>query len=103
MTQIAEATFYEKINISKLNYILNNPAKYEKQIKEQEKAMRRLNKHYNALAALQKMRENVTIPQEFKGTEFGLLKITYKKAKTPMVSVDGTLIMALVFNHFVPV
>ena len=41
MTQIAEATFYEKINISKLNYILNNPAKYEKQIKEQEKAMRR--------------------------------------------------------------
>ena len=46
MTQIAEATFYEKINISKLNYILNNPAKYEKQIKEQEKAMRRLNKHY---------------------------------------------------------
>ena len=81
MTQIAEATFYEKINISKLNYILNNPAKYEKQIKEQEKAMRRLNKHYNAFAALQKMRENVTIPQEFKGTEFGLLKITYKKGK----------------------
>ena len=58
MTQIAEATFYEKINISKLNYILNNPAKYEKQIKEQEKAMRRLNKHYNAFATLQKMREN---------------------------------------------
>ena len=81
MTQIAGTTFYEKINIAKLNYIINNPAKYEKIIKKQEKAMRRLNKHYNAFAALQKMRENVTIPQEFKGTEFGLLKITYKKGK----------------------
>jgi len=81
MTQIAKTTFYEKINISKLNYIINNPAKYEKQIKAQEKAMRRLNKHYNAFAVLQKMRENVTIPKEWKGTEFGLLKITYKKGK----------------------
>jgi hypothetical protein len=81
MTQIAGTTFYEKINVAKLNYIINNPAKYEKIIKKQEKAMRRLNKHYNAFAALQKMRENVTIPQEFKGTEFGLLKITYKKGK----------------------
>ncbi len=65
--------------------------------------MRRLNKHSNALAASQKMRENVTISKEFKGTEFGLLKIPTKKAKTLMVSVDGTLIMALVFNLFVPV
>jgi hypothetical protein len=81
MIQIARTTFYEKINVAKLNYIINNPAKYEKQIKKQEKAMRRLNKHYNAFAALQKMRENVTIPKEFKGTEFGLLKITYKKGK----------------------
>jgi hypothetical protein len=61
MTQIAGTTFYEKINVAKLNYIINNQAKYEKIIKKQEKAMRRLNKHYNAFAALQKMRENVTL------------------------------------------
>ena len=81
MTQIAGNTFYDKINVAKLNYIINNPAKYEKQIKEQEKDMRRSNKHYNAFAALQKIRENVTVPKEFEGTEFGLLKITYKKEK----------------------
>ena len=81
MIQIAGTTFYEKINIAKLNYIINNPAKYEKKIKKQEKAMRRLNKHYSAFASLQKMRENISIPKEFKGTEFGLLKITYRKCK----------------------
>ena len=56
MTQIVKTTLYEKIIISKLNYIRNNPAKYEKQIKAQEKTMKQLNKHYNAFAVLQKMR-----------------------------------------------
>ena len=39
---IANDPFYEKINLAKLNYIINNPAKYEDTIKEQEKDMRRV-------------------------------------------------------------
>jgi hypothetical protein len=57
MTQIARTTFYEKINVAKLNCVINNPAKNEKIMKKQENAMSRLNKHYNAFASLQKMSE----------------------------------------------
>ncbi len=42
---IGETTFYEKINIYKLDYILKNQSKYEEIIKEQEKDMRRADKH----------------------------------------------------------
>jgi len=34
---IGDTIFYEKINITKLNYILNNRSKYESIITEQEK------------------------------------------------------------------
>ena len=78
---IAETTFYEKINIYKLDYILKNQSKYEEIIKEQEKDMRRTDKHYNAYAVFQKIKENVFIPPEYKDTEFGLIKINYKKGK----------------------
>jgi hypothetical protein len=71
MIQRAGTTFYENINVANLNYIINDPTKFEKQIKAQEKAMGHLNKHYNAFAALQKMRENVTIPNKFKGQNSG--------------------------------
>ena len=80
MTQnIGETTFYEKINIKKLNYILNNRPKYEAIITEQEKEMRRTDKHYNAYAVFQKIKENVFIPNELRDTDYGYLKITYKK------------------------
>ncbi len=42
---IAETTFYEKINICKLDYILKNQSKYEEIIKEQEKDFRRTDKY----------------------------------------------------------
>lgn len=76
---IGETTFYEKINIKKLNYILNNRSKYEAIITEQEKEMRRTDKHYNAYAVFQKIKENVFIPNELRDTDYGYLKITYKK------------------------
>ena len=76
---IAETTFYEKINIYKLDYILKNQSKYEEIIKEQEKDMRRTDKHYNAYAVFQKIKDNVFIPPEYRDTEFGLIKINYKK------------------------
>lgn len=78
---IAETTFYEKINIYKLDYILKNQSKYEEIIKEQEKDMRRSDKHYNAYAVFQKIKESVFIPPEYKDTEYGLIKINYKKGK----------------------
>lgn len=76
-----EDTFYEKINIAKLNYIINNPAKYDDIIKEQEKDMRRTDKNYNAYAVFQKIRNSVIIPDELKGTEYGLIKVEYNKGR----------------------
>jgi hypothetical protein len=73
---IGESVFYEKINIKKLNYILNNRSKYETIITEQEKEMRRTDKNYNAYAVFQKIKENVI---ELDGDDYGYLKITYKK------------------------
>lgn len=76
---IGESVFYEKINVKKLNYIINNRAKYEAIITEQEKEMRRTDKNYNAYAVFQKIKENVFIPNELRDTDYGYLKITYKK------------------------
>ena len=80
---IGETFFYEKINVKKLNYILNNQSKYETIIKEQEKDMRRSDKHYNAYAVFQKIKENVIVDDtnDIEGTEYGYLKITYNKGK----------------------
>lgn len=61
---IGEAIFNEKINIKKLNYIINNRSKYEKIIQEQEKDMRRLDKNYNAYAVFQKIANNCFVPPE---------------------------------------
>ena len=73
MSNIGETTFYEKINLTKLNYIINNPAKYDDIIKEQEKDMRRTDKNYNAYAIFQKIRNSVIIPYDLKDTEYGLI------------------------------
>jgi len=55
MTQINEAAlFYEKINLTKLKYIVNNPSKYEDIIQVQERDMRRYT-NYNAFAVFQKI------------------------------------------------
>lgn len=74
---IGETIFYEIINIKKLNFILANQTKYEYIIKEQEKDMRRFDKHYNAYAVFQKIKENVIVDDN--NNEYGYLKITYKK------------------------
>ena len=81
MSNIGETIFYEKINVAKLNYIINNPAKYEDIIKEQEKDMRRTDKNYNAYAVFQKIRNAIIIPDELKNTEYGLIKVEYSKGR----------------------
>ena len=63
---IAETSFNEKINIYKLYYILKNQSKYEEIIKEQEKDMRRTDKHYNDYAVFQKIKDNVLFPLNIK-------------------------------------
>lgn len=76
---IAETTFYEKINLTKLKHIVNNPQKYKSIIEEQERDMRRHDKHYNAFATFQKIINNCIIPKDLEGTEFALIKVSYKK------------------------
>ena len=79
MTKITEtSTYYEKINLTKLKYILNNPTKYENIIAEQERDMRRY-KNYNAFAVFQKIVSNCFVPKDLEGTEFALLKVSYRK------------------------
>ena len=78
---IGQICFYEKVNIRKLKYILKHPSKYEKKILEDEKEMRRHDKHYNAYAVFQKIKEYIIIPEEFKGTDYGYLKVMYRKGR----------------------
>ena len=76
---IAETTFYEKINLTKLKHIVANPQKYKDIIEEQERDMRRHDKHYNAFATFQKIINNCVIPKELEGTEYAFIKVSYKK------------------------
>lgn len=78
MDNIQDLQFYEKINLTKLKYIINNPSKYEDIISEQERDMRRY-KNYNAFAVFQKIVSNCFVPKELEGTEFALLKVSYVK------------------------
>jgi hypothetical protein len=76
---IGELTFIEKINLTKLQYIVNNPSKYEAIIEAQEKDMRRHDKNYNAYAVFQKIINNSFKPAFLEGTEYAYLKVSYKK------------------------
>ena len=78
---IGENTFYEKINVYKFDYIIKNYGIFKDIIDEQEKDMRRLDKNYNVLAVLMKIKKNIFIPNELRDTEFGYIKITYRKGK----------------------
>ena len=79
MENIGETIFYEKINIAKLNYIINNFSKYEEIIKEQERDMRRKDKNYNVLSILNKIRD-ATFKDPYED-EIGYIKVEYNKGK----------------------
>jgi hypothetical protein len=76
---ITETTFYDKINLTKLKHIVNNPLKYKDIIEEQELNMRRHNKHYNDFATFRKIINNCVIPKELEGTEYAFIMVSYKK------------------------
>lgn len=80
MIKIGNADFYEKINIVKLDYIIKHYDEFKNTIEEQEKDMRRT-KGYDALKSFIKMKEKVFIPEQLIGTEYGLLRIKYKKGE----------------------
>jgi hypothetical protein len=80
MIKIGNTDFYEKINIVKLDYIIKHYDEFKDVIEEQEKDMRR-SKGYDALKSFIKMKEEVFIPEDLIGTEYGLIKIKYKKGE----------------------
>jgi hypothetical protein len=80
MFEIENKIFYDKINIVKFDHIIKSYDLYKERIEEQEKDMRR-SKGYDALKSFIKMRDQVFIPEEYIGTEYGLIKITYKKGE----------------------
>lgn len=76
---INKLIFYEKINVAKLNYIINNYSKYEEIIKEQEKDMRRKDKNYNVLSILNKIRDATEMDNI--EDEIGYIKVEYSKGR----------------------
>ena len=81
MLNIGDTTFYEKINIVKLKYILNNKDKYKDIVEAEEKAMRRSNRSNPdskcaVWSIIKKVFKNTTpIPN----SEYGYIKVNYKK------------------------
>ena len=102
MPQIKGTTYYEIINLTKLKHIANNPKIYKAQIDKEDADMRRFNKnHNNSFTMLEKLIQNCEVPQEFQGTEYGVLKITYKKGRNSQnsgrwYSVNGIGLQPLV-------
>ena len=80
LINIQNSVCYEKINVYKFDYIIKNYGIFKNIIDEQEKDMRRLDKNYNVLAILMKIKKKF-IPDELRDTEFGYIKITYRKGK----------------------
>lgn len=79
---IGELVFYEPFNLTKLQYIVNNPEQYKEQISKDEAKMRRMKKqgkNYNAYAVFQKIINNAIKPPQFEGTEYAFIKVTYRK------------------------
>ena len=79
MTQIdiQNTPFYEKINLTKLKYIVNHRDDYEDIILKEEKQMRR-NDKYNAFTIFKKIIK-ITIP--IYGSEFGYIPVHYIKGE----------------------
>lgn len=81
MLNIGDTSFYEKINIVKLNYILKNKDQYKDIIEAEEKAMRRSNRGNTDTKSaiwsiIKKVIKNTT---PISNSEYGFIKVNYKK------------------------
>ena len=72
---ISATPFYEKINLTKLKYIVEHRSEFEDRIKEEEKDMRR-DDHYNAFAVFKKI---IKIAIPIKNSEHGYIPVRYRK------------------------
>ena len=75
MLNIGEEVFYEKINLVKLKYIINNPDKYKQRIESE-----RRHKDDEKQVPIWSLMKNIakkTIP--IPNTEYGFIPVTYKK------------------------
>ena len=68
--------YYEKINVSKLLYIYENPADFESLILKEEKDYRR-SSNYNVWASIKKIIDEIVIPKDYIGTDIGYIKTHY--------------------------
>jgi len=89
MLEIGESTFYEKINLTKLKYIIYNQSDYADIIKKEESVMRRENKGYNAFMVFSKILNNCIILPDSENTEYGYIKVTYNKGSKPNPNNKG--------------
>jgi phage/plasmid-associated DNA primase len=88
MLNIEKSVFYEKINIKKLDCIINIYTSIKDIIKENEKCMRRDSK-YNPYNHLKKIRQNCIIPSGFETSEYGFIKTSYNKGKNSYSNNEG--------------
>ena len=78
---ISTTPFYEKVNLTKLKYIVDHRSDFEDIIKEQEKDLRR-DDHYNAFAVFKKI---IKLAIPIKNSELGFIPVRYRKG----VKSDG--------------
>ena len=72
---ISATPFYEKINLTKLKYIVEHRSEFEDIIKEEEKDMRR-DDNYNAFAIFKKI---IKIAIPIKNSKYGYIPVRYRK------------------------
>ena len=81
MINIGDTTFYEKINLVKLSYILNHKDKYKEIVEAEEKAMRRSNRSNpdNKCAVWSIIKKVIKNTTPIPNSEYGVIKVNYKK------------------------
>jgi P4 family phage/plasmid primase-like protien len=104
MPQIKATKYKEPINLAKLKHIVNNPKLYKNRIEKEDTDRKKSNggKHYdNTFTMLEKLVKNCEVPPEYKGTEMGILNVSYMKGRNSQnmgrfYCKDGIGIQALV-------
>lgn len=82
MFNIADTTFYEKINYNKLKFIIDNKDLYKEQIENEEKVMRR-NKNKDANVSVWTILNKILKScQPIPYTEYAYIPVTYNKGKS---------------------
>ena len=80
MTQVTETSvFYEKINLTKLKYILNNQDKYKDIIENEEKKMRRNKDKESKSSVWASLKKIIKSCVKIPNTEYAYIQVSYNK------------------------